>query len=202
MRRVSRPKARLRPSVLALVTAGIKRLTFVPRTHARIRLSLRERSWIPSRLVPSCGLVVGARRSIVLIRSNWRPSRLLWRSCLLSSASVRVSPLILFAVWASPWATRVNILRRVAFVIKLPLRLHPVRRALSAVAFLSAARTKSSPYPSVLSRRRVPVRFSTASRAKLSGCIFPPLMRTSILVCFAMPSSAAAGVPTKSWLRS
>lgn len=56
--------------------------------------------------------------------------------------------------------------------------------------------------PSVLSRHRVPVRFSTASHAKLSGCIFPPLMRTSILVCFAMPSSAAVGVPTRSWSRS
>lgn len=135
MRRVSRPKARLRPSVLALVTAGIKRLTFVPRTHARIRLSLRERSWIPSRLVPSCGLVVGARRSIVLIRSSSPPSRLLWRSFLPLFVSARASPSTPFAVWVLPWATRASILRRVAFVIKLPLRLHPVRRALSAAAF-------------------------------------------------------------------
>ena len=78
----------------------------------------------------------------------------------------------------------------------------PARRSPSVAVSLSVARTRSLPYPSVLSRRRVPVRFSTASRAKLSGCIFPPLMRTSILVCFAMPSSAAVGAPTKSWLRS
>ena len=93
-------------------------------------------------------------------------------------------------------------LRRAVFAIRPPLPLLPVRRVLSVAVSLSAARTRSLPYPSVLSRHRVPVRFSTASHAKLSGCIFPPLMRTSILVCFAMPSSAAVGVPTRSWLRS
>ena len=100
------------------------------------------------------------------------------------------------------WATRANILRRAVFAIRPPLPLLPVRRALSVAVSLSAARTRSLPYPSVLSRHRVPVRFSTASHAKLSGCIFPPLMRTSILVYFAMPSSAAVGVPTRSWSRS
>ena len=83
-----------------------------------------------------------------------------------------------------------------------PLPLLPVRRALSVAVSLSAARTRSLPYPNAPSRHRAPVRFSTASHAKLSGCIFPPLMRTSILVCFAMPSSAAVGVPTRSWSRS
>ena len=86
--------------------------------------------------------------------------------------------------------------------VTLPLPLLPARRVLSVAVSLSAARTRSLPYPSVLSRHRVPVRFSTASHAKLSGCIFPPLMRTSILVYFAMPSSAAVGVPTRSWSRS
>ena len=100
------------------------------------------------------------------------------------------------------WAPRANILRRAVFAIRPPLPLLPVRRALSVAVSLSAARTRSLPYPSVLSRHRVPVRFSTASHAKLSGCIFPPLMRTSILVYFAMPSSAAVGVPTRSWSRS
>ena len=51
-----------------------------------------------------------------------------------------------FAVWESPWATRVNILRRVAFVIRLPLPLLPVRRVLSVAVSLSAARTRSLPY--------------------------------------------------------
>lgn len=78
----------------------------------------------------------------------------------------------------------------------------PARRALSAAAFLSVARTRSLPFPNALSRHRAPARFSTASRMRPSICIFPPLMRTSILVCFAMPSSAAVGVPTRSWSRS
>lgn len=100
------------------------------------------------------------------------------------------------------WATQANILRRAVFAIRPPLPLPPAKKALSGAVSLSAARTRSLPYPNAPSRHRAPVRFSTASHAKLSGCIFPPLMRTSILVCFAMPSSAAVGVPTRSWLRS
>ena len=59
-----------------------------------------------------------------------------------------------FAVWASPWATRASILRRVVFVIRLPLPLLPVRRALSAAASLSAVRTESLPCPNAPSRYR------------------------------------------------
>ena len=51
-----------------------------------------------------------------------------------------------FAVWASPWATRANILRRAVFAIRPPLPLLPVRRVLSVAVSLSAARTRSLPY--------------------------------------------------------
>lgn len=61
-----------------------------------------------------------------------------------------------FAVWESPWATRANILRRVAFVIRLPLPLLPVRRTPSVAVSLSAARTRSLPYPNAPSRHRAP----------------------------------------------
>ncbi len=75
---------------------------------------------------------------------------------------------------------RVNILRRVVFVIRLPLRLLPAKRALSAAAFLNVGRTKSSPFPNAPLRRRALVRFSTASLARPNVCIFPPLTKTSI----------------------
>ncbi len=57
-------------------------------------------------------------------------------------ASARALASTPFAVWASPWATRANILRRVVFAIRPPLPLLPVRRALSAAVSLSAARTR------------------------------------------------------------
>lgn len=88
------------------------------------------------------------------------------------------------------------------FAIRPPLPLPPAKRALSVVVSLSAARTRSLPYPNAPSRHRAPDRFLTASRVKLSACTFPPLTRTSIWACSAMPSSAAVGVLTRSWSRS
>lgn len=85
------------------------------------------------------------------------------------------------------------------FAIRPPLPLPPAKRALSAAAFLNVARTESLLFLNAPSRHRVPGRFLTASRVKLSTCTFPPLTKTSIWAYFAMLSFAAAGAPTRSW---
>lgn len=68
--------------------------------------------------------------------------------------SARVLASTPFAVWASPWATRANILRRAGFAIRPPLPLPPAERALSAAAFLNVARTESLLFLNAPSRHR------------------------------------------------